>query len=136
MRAINEALFFFLDQSLRIDTIPAQTGQVQTIPNLDPCFSYFVRVSAVNCGSRVTSDPMLLDLKETTALSLTLSIPVNLGTCNTWLTTNGDRGIMDIHASLNRTSIQQCATIAPCFAESTLTCSETDNSKAVFKLVV
>ena len=123
------------EQSLRIRTIPTQNGQVQTIPNLDPCLSYFVRVSAVNCGSRVTSDPKLLDLKETTTFSMTLSIPVNLGTCNAWLATIGDRGIVDIHASLNRTTIQQCRTIAPCFAESTLSCSETDNSKAVFKLV-
>lgn len=136
MRAINEALFSFLEQSLRVDTIPTQTGQVQTIPNLDPCISYFVRVSAVNCGSRVASVPMLLDLKETTAFSMTLSIPVNLGTCNAWLATIGDRGIVDIHASLNVTSIRRCGTIAPCFAESTLTCSETDNTKAVFKLVL
>ena len=116
--------------------MPIQNGQVQTISNLDSCLSYFVRVSAVNCGSRVTSDPKLLDLKDTTTFSMTLSIPVNFGTCNAWLAMIGDSGIMDIHSSLNRTTIQQCTIIAPCFAESTLTCSETDNSKAVFKLVL
>lgn len=79
---------------------------------------------------------MLLDLDDSTPFSMTLSIPVNLGTCNAWLATIGDRGIADIHDSLNRTSITQCdGTIAPCFTESTLTCSGTDNSKAVFKLV-
>ena len=89
----------------------------------------------MSCGARVTSDPKLMDLKDSTAFSMALSIPVNLGTCNAWLATIGDHGVMDIHASLNRTSIQQCATIAPCFTESSLTCSGTDNSEAVFKLV-
>ena len=93
-------------------------------------------MSAVNCGTRVTSDPMFLDLDDSTSFSMTLSIPTNLGTCDTWLASIGDRGITDIYNSLNRTSIQQCATIAPCFAESSLTCSATDNSKAVFKLVL
>jgi hypothetical protein len=123
------------EQSLRTRTIPIQNGQIQTISNLDPCLSYFVRVSAVNCGSRVTSDPMLLDLKDSAPFSMTLSVPVNLGTCNAWVASIGDRGIADIHNSLNSTSIARCGTIAPCFSESTLTCSETDNSKAVFKLV-
>lgn len=89
----------------------------------------------MNCGSRVASDPMLLDLKDSTPFSMTLSVPLNLGTCNAWVASIGDRGIADIHDSLNSTSITQCGTIAPCFSESTLTCSETDNSKAVFKLV-
>ena len=121
------------EQNLRTRAIPTQSGQIQTISNLDPCLAYFVRVSAVNCGFRVTSDPMLLDLKDSAPFSMTLSIPMNLGTCNSWLALIGDRGIVDIHNSLNDTSFRQCSTIAPCFAESTLNCSETDNSKAVFK---
>ena len=108
-------------------------NQLVTIPTLNPCSAYFVRVSAVTCGTRVTSDVQLLNLFDTTPFSATVSIPTSFDTCKTWIATLTGRGIPDIEASLNRTSFEQCQTFAPCYANSSFNCLETDSSKAMFR---
>ena len=122
----------YSEQTLLVD-VTRTNNKLVTIPNLDPCSAYFVRVSAVTCGTRVTSDVQLLDLYDTTAFSVTVSIPTTFDTCKTWIATLTGRGIADIEASLNRTSFERCRTFAPCYANSSFYCSETDKSKATFK---
>ena len=119
-------------QTLLVDVMRTN-DVVVNIPSLNPCSAYFVRVSAVNCGTRVTSDPMLLDIFDSTSFSTCLSIPASFDTCDAWVANISGRDIRDIQISLNRTSFQQCGYFAPCFAYSTFNCSENDNKKATFK---
>ena len=124
----------YLNQQTLLNDVMRTNDQLVTIPNLNPCSAYFVQVSAVNCGTRITSNAMLLDLKDITSFSLTVSIPTTFATCSAWVATITSRDIADVQDSLNVTSIQRCGGfIPPCFADSSLTCSQTDDTKATFK---
>lgn len=103
----------------------ARTNNLQmTFDTLDMCTAYYVQVSAVNCGTRITSDSALIDHLDSSTLSITLSLDSVINTCNAWVLSNTNRKIMDVENYLRVVALQRCTNI-PCLAYSSLTCIDT-----------
>ena len=123
-----------LSQSLMIQTLLSnmvRTNDLQmTFNSLDPCIAYYVQVSAVTCGTRITSDAMLIDLLDSSALSINLSLDDSITTCNAWVASNTNSKIMDVENHLRVISLQRCTAI-PCLTYSSLTC--VDSTKVNFR---
>ena len=126
----NELILNMVSKQALLSDVMRTNNQLVTIPNLDACSAYFVRVTAVNCGTRITSDAMLLDLHDTSFFSMTVSIPSTFDTCVSWISSIT---IANVQSALNSTSLQRCGYLAPCFTDSNLTCIKGENSKAIFK---
>ena len=108
-----------------------RTNNLQmTFNSLDPCTAYFVQVSAVTCGTRITSNAILIDLLDSSTLSVTLSLDDAVTTCNAWVASNSNSKIMDLENNLRVVSLQRCTAI-PCLAYSSLTCI--DSTKVNFR---
>ena len=110
-------------QSLLNSTVRTNNLQM-TIDSLDQFTAYYVQVSAVNCGTRITSESVLIDLLDSSTLSITLSLDNVINTCNAWVLSNTNRKIMDVENHLRVVSLQRCTAI-PSLAYSTLTCVDT-----------
>lgn len=116
-------------QSLLNSTVRTNDLQM-TFNTLDMCTAYYVQVSAVNCGTRITSDSALIDHLDSSTLSITLSLDNLINTCNAWVLSNTNSKIMDVENHLRVVSLQRCTNI-PCLAYSSLTCIDT--TKANFR---
>ena len=101
-----------------------------TLSSLDACSAYYVQVSAVNCGTRITSDTVLLDLLDYSPFSVTLSLTDIVTSCDAWVASSTNIKVMDLENALMVVPLQRCTHI-PCLAYSRLTC--TDSTKANFR---
>lgn len=70
-------------QSLIIHTVQT-TNQTVSIPNLEPCLRYWVRVSAVLCDASVNSDPKRIDLRKEEDFTFLIRLEER-GECSDWV---------------------------------------------------
>ena len=102
------------------------------IQNLEPCTSYWTTVTAVNCGTKISSTPQLIGLKDPTSYQLVANLASSVGPCSTWITVNTARKVTDVENGL-RLPLVLCGYTIPCFANSQWSCVANDPTKAIFR---
>ena len=102
------------------------------IDTLSTCNSYWVTVTAVNCASRIQSQPEALGVQDPRTLEVTLTLPSGV-TCGTWVNDDQAAKIMRMEdLILSTLNGDTCSSPSVrCTVGSTLTCG-TDPSKATF----
>ena len=110
-----------------------QISDRQTVlQNLNPCSTYWVVVSAVNCGLRIASEARLINLYESTPFNITFCPGENFG-CNDWITVDLMNKIGDVETALNSVLTTQClAASLPCYLGSRFSCN-VDSSVVTFE---
>ena len=103
------------------------------LQNLNPCSTYWVVVTAVNCGLRRTSEPRLIDLHESTPYNITFCQGENFR-CRDWITLDMNNKISDIERTLSSVLTSQCVASQPlCFARSRFSCDIMDSGVVTFE---
>ncbi len=94
-----------------------------TIEDLDPCTAYWVAISAVDCSSRLSGSPMLVDLFEPMRFKFVISLEETTD-CKSWIANNLVGKISDVQSSL-RSALEGTACAGatlPCVANSRFVC--------------
>ena len=116
---------FLIQSTQPVETVTTTQTQVN-LQTLSPCSTYWVVVTAVNCGLRLSSDPQLLGLFN--ASVFTLALCPGLGfRCSDWIGINVTNKIADIESALNSVLTSQCfVSDSACFANNGFTCNRED----------
>lgn len=102
------------------------------IPGLDICTSYWVTITAASyCGRSITTEPMMLDIKDSVPYVLEVILPKDT-LCNEWINQDRDIKITDMEEALVRAGTS-CSLVIPCFNGSEWQCTEDDDKKLMFK---
>ena len=89
-------------------------------------------MTAVNCGTKISSTPQLIGLKDPERFTLVANLASSVGLCSTWITVNTERKISDVENGL-RLPLVLCGFSIPCYAYSQWSCKDDDPSKATFE---
>ena len=93
-----------------------------TINALDPCLSYWVVVTAIDCTSRLSSAPSLVGVFEPTQFKFVISVE-DAAPCRVWVADNFATKISDIQQTINSgLEDSGCGRAASCMANSRFTC--------------
>ena len=103
-----------------------------TVRNLDACTSYWTTVTAVNCGTKISSSSQLIGLKDPANYQLVANLASSVGLCSTWIADNTARKINDVENGL-RLPLLLCGFSIPCYANSRWSCNTNDPTKATFE---
>ena len=102
------------------------------LQNLAPCSAYWIVITAVNCGLRISSSPQLLDLFNSSVFTLSLC-PETDFVCSDWIRVDVANKVADIENVLSSVLTSQCLlNNVTCFANSSFTCSM-DDSMVTFR---
>ena len=102
------------------------------LQGLSPCSMYWVVVTAINCGLRVTSDAHILGLYESTPFNVTFCLEQSVA-CTDWIAVDVINKLNDVESFLNSAFTAQCpASNRPCYRDSEFSCS-TDNRMVIFE---
>ena len=104
-------------QDLLVQAIQT-TNQTATITNLEPCLRYWVRVSAINCGSSVDSALQRVDLLGTTENFMFFILLEQGEMCQAWVEA---QFLGDVEGEVSL-QLSQCELNALCMADSVLRC--------------
>lgn len=116
-----------------VDIIRTTQSEV-VLQILSPCSTYWVVVTSVNCGLRISTSPQLLSLFNSSLFSISLC-PGGDFSCSDWIVFNLTRKLADVENTLSSALASQCQlSNLTCFPNSSFTCSVNDNS-AVFRYV-
>lgn len=88
-------------------------------------------MTAVNCGTRISSTAELVGLKDPADFTLTVNLPNSVGECGDWIKMNTATKINNLETALRN----GCGTSIPCFANSRWSCVDGDPTKATFEYV-
>lgn len=101
------------------------------LDNLAPCSTYWIVVTSVNCGLRISSGPEVLSLFKPTVFTFSLC-PGSGFSCNDWIGVNVASKVADVENILYSALTSQCLlNNLTCFANSEFNCS-VDDSMAIF----
>ena len=118
-----------------LGTVTAAYNQTEVnVQNLSPCSTYWIVVTAVNCGLRISSSPQLLGLFNSSEFTVALC-PGSDFSCSDWLGVTLESKIASVEDILSSVLTTQCLlNNVSCFAGSTFTCS-VDDSMVTFRYV-
>lgn len=116
-----------------VETITTIQRQVN-LQDLNPCSTYWIVITAVNCGLRISSSPQLLGLFNSSEFSIALC-PGGSFQCSEWIGINVTSKVADIESALSSVLTSQCLlSDSTCFANSGFTCYG-DDSMVIFRYV-
>ena len=116
-----------------VETVTTAQRQVN-LQNLNPCSTYWIVVTAVNCGLRISSSPQLLGLFNPSEFSIALC-PGRGFQCSEWIGVNVTSKVADIESSLSSVLTSQCLlSDSTCFTNGGFTCNG-DDSMVIFRYV-
>lgn len=104
--------------------------------NLNPCTSYWVVVTAIDCTNRVTGAPQSVGLFQPLLFRLIISIDNSIP-CQAWILDNSARKLSDIGLSITttlRSSPCNSGVSTPCTSNSRFTCGA-DPSRVIYEWV-
>ena len=129
----NYANIYIILQAQYVGSVRTDVQQPQVmLPGLDTCTSYWVTVTASYCGRMSTTEPQLVDIKDTIAYELDLLLADD--TCSEFIKVDPDSKLRDMEMKL-QTAASSCddnALQIPCFIRSSWTCSD-DDKKLTFQ---
>lgn len=100
-----------------------------SIPNLEPCLRYWVRVSAVLCDVNVNSDPKRIDLREEEDFSFLIRLGGG-DECRDWILQ--ERVLLDVQGEVSSQLAECGLSQVLCTADDDLSCS-TNHSNAMYR---
>lgn len=108
------------------------SGQQITLQNLSPCSTYWVVVTAINCGLRIKSVPRHIELYESTPFNSTFC-PGEKFICNDWINVDMTSKVADTENVLNSVLASRCLLSSPpCYRGSRFVCYM-DSSMVTFE---
>lgn len=131
-KTYNDYPYFFQVEPLFPPTLIATANETVMIDTLMTCQSYWVTITAINCASRIQSQPELIGLQDPRTFEATLSLPTGV-TCSDWIADNSAVKINSledtIRSTLNGDICRQPS--VRCTVGSQFTCGG-DQTKATF----
>lgn len=126
--------FDLLIQSMQpVETLTTAQRQVY-LQDLNPCSTYWVVITAVNCGLRISSSPQLFGLFSPSEFSIALC-PGHGFLCSEWIGVNVTSKVADIESALSSVLTSQCLlSDSTCFTNSGFTCYG-DDGMVIFRYV-
>ena len=89
---------------------------------------YWVTVTSINCGSRIDSNPKLINLKEPVDFRFNIILNSDLE-CNVWLSKNKNQTLVYLQQEIySQFTFSQCDLHVPCIANSALRCDSNSNN--------
>lgn len=110
-----------ISQGLLVRSFQTNQSRV-TIDALNPCLSYWVVVTAIDCTSRFRSSPIFVELFDPAQFQFEISIQ-DAAPCRVWVADNFATKISDIQQTINSgLEDSGCGRAASCMANSRFTC--------------
>ena len=98
------------------------------ISNLDPCQRYWVTVSSVNCGSKITSSPREIGLQEEAHFRFFIILDMG-DSCSTWV--QQEQNLAEVERAV-ATELENCSLDVMCSADNGLSCGS-NHTDAVYR---
>ena len=102
-----------------------------TISGLEACNNYWTVATAIYCGRRSDSEPVLTGFSDAVQFQLAVSLDRSGTACSDWISMDPQKKITDMENGL-RSAEASCGFQIPCFRNSSWECS-IDNTKASFQ---